>query len=317
MPGAGSAVPSENENKEKEMSRANKMLKKELVTFARRAGGSFKTVADRSRIATQISARMMALNIQIRSVSNIKTQHIVLYIRSRQADNISKRTLQNEMAAIRGILAAAGRPKLADPHHEWLSNHALGISGASRDGTKIAISDERFSEALALARSKDEGVAIAMRLSRYLGLRTEETVQSAKSVRTWQQAIIKGHDAVRVVFGTKGGRPRNTTIINKVETIKAINDAAAYIKEHNGKLIDSTGLKSAISRYRNITEYAGLKGKISPHSLRYAYAQDATKYYLAQGYSQKEAEAMVSMDLGHGDGRGQYVARVYNRTSDE
>lgn len=299
------------------MSRANKMLKKELVTFARRAGGSFKTVADRSRIATQISARMMALNIQIRSVSNIKTQHIVLYIRSRQADNISKRTLQNEMAAIRGILAAAGRPKLADPHHEWLSNHALGISGASRDGTKIAISDERFSEALALARSKDEGVAIAMRLSRYLGLRTEETVQSAKSVRTWQQAIIKGHDAVRVVFGTKGGRPRNTTIINKVETIKAINDAAAYIKEHNGKLIDSTGLKSAISRYRNITEYAGLKGKISPHSLRYAYAQDATKYYLAQGYSQKEAEAMVSMDLGHGDGRGQYVARVYNRTSDE
>ncbi|HBX0880757.1 integrase domain-containing protein, partial [Klebsiella pneumoniae] len=29
--------------------------------------------------------------------------------------------------------------------------------------------------------------------------------------------------------------------------------------------------------------------------------------------SKKEAEALVSMDLGHGDGRGHYVARVYNK----
>jgi len=37
------------------------------------------------------------------------------------------------------------------------------------------------------------------------------------------------------------------------------------------------------------------------------------KYHLDKGFSQKEAEALVSMDLGHGDGRGHYVTRVYNK----
>ncbi|MCC8460126.1 DNA-binding protein, partial [Photorhabdus aegyptia] len=40
---------------------------------------------------------------------------------------------------------------------------------------------------------------------------------------------------------------------------------------------------------------------------------EAINYHLSKGFSRKEAEAMVSMDLGHGDGRGHYVARVYNR----
>ncbi|AKH64010.1 hypothetical protein VY86_12440 [Photorhabdus thracensis] len=43
------------------------------------------------------------------------------------------------MAAVRAILTIAGRSKLANPHHERLSNHALGLSGASREGTKIAM----------------------------------------------------------------------------------------------------------------------------------------------------------------------------------
>lgn len=56
-----------------------------------------------------------------------------------------------------------------------------------------------------------------------------------------------------------------------------------------------------------------MTGVHSPHSLRYAYSQDAVNYHLDNGMSRKEAEALVSMDLGHGDGRGAYVARVYNR----
>ncbi|GAA0347912.1 hypothetical protein GCM10009131_29040 [Morganella psychrotolerans] len=65
-------------------------LTKQLTTLARQGGGSFKTVADRSKMA--------ALNIQIRDVKHIKTYHIEKYIRSCQAEGISTRTLQNEMA---------------------------------------------------------------------------------------------------------------------------------------------------------------------------------------------------------------------------
>lgn len=71
---------------------------KQLTTLAKQGGGSFKTVADRLKIVSRFADRMGKLNIQIRDVKHIKTNHIELYIKSRQEEGISKRTLQNEMA---------------------------------------------------------------------------------------------------------------------------------------------------------------------------------------------------------------------------
>jgi site-specific recombinase XerD len=295
------------------MPRGNKQFSKQLVTLARQSGGSFKTVADRSRIAARLAETVLKLNIQIRDVKHIKIHHIETYISHRLTEGISKRTLQNEMAALRAILATAGRTKLADPKHEKLSNDALKLSGASREGTKTAISDERFHEALTLVRSKDEGVALAMEIARYLGLRTEEAVQSAKSLKTWQKALERGDERLRIVFGTKGGRPRDTTVVRREELVRVVNAAMIFSHKHDGKLVDKSELKSAIDKYRNTIRGAGLTGKIAPHSLRYAYSQDAKEWYIKRGFSLKEAEALVSIDLGHGNGRGHYIARVYNR----
>lgn len=288
-------------------------LNKNLKTLARQAGGSFKTVSDRTKIADRFADRMISLNVQIRDIKNIKTSHIETYIRSRLAENISKRTLQNEMAAIRAILRVSGKTFMADPAHPKLSNDALNISGTSREGTKIAISDDFFNQVLSSVSEKDEGIACALKLSRLLGLRTEETVQSVKSLLTWKKALQNGDEKVRVVFGTKGGRPRDTTIINRTETIDAINKAITYSAENNGKLIDKPSIHLAIEKYRNVVREAGLVGEFAPHSLRYAYTQDVLQHHKDKGFNQKESEALASMDLGHGDGRGHYVARVYNK----
>ncbi|MBG2875752.1 integrase domain-containing protein [Proteus alimentorum] len=288
-------------------------LSKQLTTLAKQGGGSFKTVADRLKIASRIADRMGKLNIQIRDVKHIKTNHIELYIKSRQEEGISKRTLQNEMAGIRNILAVAARTKLASPQHEKLSNHALGLSNASRNGTKVAISEERYLSAFYHAEKQDMGVAMTMQIARYFGLRTEEAIQSAKSLKTWQRALIQGEKSVRIVFGTKGGRPRDTTIIDREKMLYAVNQALNLASQSNGKLIDKPDLKSAIDRYRNVVRNAGLTGKYAPHSLRYAWAVDAMDYHKNNGMSDDEAKAMVSMDLGHGDGRGRYVERVYNK----
>jgi integrase len=293
------------------MSRFSKQLDKQLVTLARQGQGSFKTVADRSRIAERFSERLAKLNIQIRDAKHIKTAHIQKYIQSRQAENISNRTLQNEMAAVRSIMSVAGRNKLANPQHVLLSNKALGISGASRDGTKQAISDDTLREVVNYAMNKDEGVALAVQLARYIGLRTEETVQSAKSLKTWRQTLLKGEERVRVVFGTKGGRPRETTVFVREKVLILLNKAISYCDGNNGKLINKPTLHSAIERYRNILRDAGMTGKNAPHSLRYAYAKDAVNFHVNNGMSRNEAEALVSMDLGHGDGRGRYIKQVY------
>lgn len=286
-------------------------LSKQLVTLARQGRGSFKTVADRSRIADRFSERLAKLNIQIRDVTHIKTTHIEKYIHSRQAENISLRTLQNEMAAVRSIMSVAGRNKLADPNHEKLSNQALGISGANRNGTKAPISDEKLTAIINHIFKNDVGVSLGVQLSRYLGLRTEETVQSAKSLKTWRQALINGDDRVRVIFGTKGGHSRDTTVFNREKVLAVLNAAIKYCDDHNGKLIDKPSLHTAIDRYRNVVREAGMTGKDAPHSLRYAYSRDAVKHHVNTGMSREEAEALVSMDLGHGDGRGRYIKKVY------
>lgn len=288
-------------------------LNKNLKTLARQAGGSFKTVSDRMKIADRFAERLLKLNVQIRDIKNIRTGHIELYMKSRLSEEISRRTLQNEMSAIRALLRVAGKTFMANPAHEKLSNQALGISETSRDGTKVAIPDNYFRQVLMSVEKKDEGVACALRLSRLLGLRTEETVQSAKSLRTWQKALSNGDEKIRVVFGTKGGRPRDTTVLDREATLSAINAALKYLKENNGKLIDKPSLHTAIERYRNVVREAGLTGKYAPHSLRYAYSVDVMNLHMKNGFSKEEAQALASMDLGHGDGRGHYVARVYNK----
>lgn len=120
---------------------------------------------------------------------------------------------------------------------------------------------------------------MTMQLARYFGLRTEEGIQSAKSLKTWQRALLQGEKSVRVVFGTKGGRPRDTTIIDRDKMLYAVNQALNLASQSNGKLIDKPDLKSAIVRYRNVVRNAGLTGKYAPHSLRYAWAVDAMDYH--------------------------------------
>lgn len=85
----------------------------EMKALAKRAGGSFKTVDDRIHIVQRFSRHLRSLNIQIQRVEQIKVRHIECYIQARLAQEIGKRTLQNEMAALRGVLQQAGRKQVA------------------------------------------------------------------------------------------------------------------------------------------------------------------------------------------------------------
>ncbi len=283
-----------------------------MKRLAQQAGGSHKTVHDRMALAQRFCERLvLAQNVQIRRVEQLKARHIEGYIRERLAQGITKRSLQNEMAAVRCILKQAGRVKLADG--DRINNRSLGLSGASRSGTKQAITPEHYRQVLETARVRDPGLAVALELSRLMGLRSQEAVQSAQSLKTWKQALERGASRLTVVFGTKGGRPRETIILDVGTVRKALDNALAVAEDRHGRLIDKPDLKSAMKYWHSQASGFGLTGAFSPHSLRYAWAQDAICHYLAQGFSEKEALAMTAMDLGHGDGRGRYVAQVYGR----
>lgn len=73
----------------------------------------------------------------------------------------------------------------------------------------------------------------------------------------------------------------------------------------------AANLKEALGVYRNLCHRAQLQS----HAARYAFAQERVEAYRAQGYSEREARAAISQDLGHGDGRGRYIASVYVRSA--
>ena len=217
------------------------------------------------------------------------------------------------MAAIRQSLRAVGRDKLADS--ESISNKALNLSGASRTGTKRAITDSEYQHIYQKALQKHPTIAAGMELGRALGLRGEEIVQSCQSLKTWKKALQQNKTKLNIVFGTKGGRPRETIIIDRERALNAVNAALHFTEQQNGRLIDKPNLKQAMNHWHYYCRALGLKGEIAPHSLRYAFTNDAIAYYRQQGFSEKEIYALTSMDLGHGDGRGRYIESVYTAQS--
>jgi integrase len=251
--------------------------------------------------------------IEIRTPAQIKVKHIEAYVAHRLEEGLSLRSLQNEMAAIRSVLIESGREQFVN--QDRLSNKNLGLSGASRQGTKTAITNEKYTTVLAAAMERDEGVAAGIQLARELGLRAEEAVQATKSLPTWAKHLNQGKSTIRVIFGTKGGRPRDVTIFpeNRNAVVSAVNFALEISNKQNGNLINKPNLKKAMDRFHNESRTLGLKGKESPHSLRYAFAQDQLARYELHDYSRKEALAAVSCDLGHGDGRGWYIEHVYTK----
>ena len=242
-------------------------------------------------------------------MEQIKVRHIECYIEERLEQDIGLRTLQNDMAALQAVLRQAGRRQVVE--HPRLTNKALGVSGASRNGTRRAITPEHYQQVMEKARAEDAGLAAALEIARLMGLRSQEAVQSSLSLKTWLKAIERGENRLKVVFGTKGGRPRYTTVLDTGAVRKALEKSLLVADRHNGRLIDKPDLKMALESWHKQVIKVGLKGEFSPHSLRYAWAQDAIRHYLAQGFSEKESLALTATDLGHGDGRGRWVKQVY------
>lgn len=227
------------------------MLEREMKNLARQAGGSHKTVHDRIATAGRFCKRLMELNVQIRYVHHLKAKHIEAYIQMRLAQDIQKQTLHNETAAIRKILTQAGRGKLAQ--NERISNKSLGLAGVTRNGARKAITPEYYQQMAETARMKDAGLAATLELARLMGLRSQEAVRCSRSLQTWRQSLESGAPPLTIVFGTKGGRPRDTLIQDTGVVKRALETAIAVTERRNGRLIDTASLKQAIKYWRNHT----------------------------------------------------------------
>lgn len=277
---------------------------------AKAAGGAHLTCEARMGTLGRLMDHLHANGYQVAGVESLGERHIALYFQARLAAGRSKRTLQNEAAHIRGAMRAVGRAQAADSPS--ISNQALGLEGASRLGTKKRATDAQYRAATSVAMDIDSGIAACVALGRTLGLRAKEAVCSGPSLRSWEAQLLAGA-RITVVYGTKNGRLRDSAPADREAALAAVRFARTVARARRGYLLPGT-LKQALNRYRNelhrkITPAAGVQS----HALRYAYTHDRIAAYLAAGLSLREARAAASIDLGHGSGRGRYVASVYGR----
>lgn len=298
------------------MSRKTKLAHSMMRTISQ-MGGSHLTREPRERTTTRF-ARVMRVHgySHLVDVRQIRGRHIRVYVAHLGDLGLAVRTCQNAMADLRQILRAAGCGRLADAPE--LANRALGIGGGSRIGQKTALLPEEYESFRVRAqRLRRPGMAALIGLERHLGLRAKEAICARQDTLGRWLRELDDRGAVIVIDGTKGGRPRfvwvHTEYQDDVRT--AVGAAWAVAKRQGGYLVAPRGkrkvgsLKQACTIYGSYCHRAG----VQLHAARYAWAQDQYQAYRRRGFSTREALLRVSLDLGHGTGRGRWAKSVYLR----
>lgn len=292
-------------------------LRADLNRIGYELGGAHLTQEARRATFSTFAEAMREKGYGIQTAEQIGGKHLQAFVECRVARGVSNRTIANEMSHIRAVLIHCGKEGLA--RNPAYSNKARGIGGGSRIGTKEPLSDDairRFQEQMdRLGRS---AIGHVLEMQRALGLREAEAVRGGnpETLARWHREL-QGRGNVRVIEGTKGGHPRDVhpADLNRART--AIERAQATLKASGQRYVvtradgtAATGLKQALGIYRNVCHRAGIQS----HGARYAYAQERMQAYRQnEGLREREARAATSLDLGHGDGRGRYIASVYAR----
>lgn len=293
------------------MSKGLEQLKDDLEEKSDRKGGATLTKDAKNSTINKLAEHLHDNGFNITQADQLKPKHVESYAQDR-LQNVSTRTLHNELGHIRKILEAAGKDKMAKS--ERLSNSKLCGGKADRSPAREAPDRDTKEKIIEEARERDAGVGAALRLQAELGLRPREAVQGAQSLKTWQRQLERGY-RVTVAFGSKGGRPREVSPPDRQAALAAVREAREIAAQRGGRLVvgRSGTLRSAMSRFSRVAHAAGARGRFAPHSFRYSWTQDRIKTYQNQGFSRQEARSLTAQDLGHGDSRGRWVASVYGR----
>lgn len=291
-------------------------LQADLKRIGYQLDGAHLTRQARDATFNTFARTMRELGYGIQAAGQIGGRHLQAFAEQRSAQGASARTLANEVSHLRAVLVRIGKQGLAS--NPAYSNQALGIGRGSRVGTKQPLSDaaiHAFQEQM--VRLGRPGAGAILELQRALGLREMEAIRGgqAETLARWQRELQE-RGCMRVIEGTKGGRPRDVHPPDVDRALTAVQRSQAVLEATGQRYLVTradgavtTGLRQTLGVFRNLCHRAGIQS----HGARYAFVRQRVQTYRDQGYSEREARAATSQDLGHGDGRGRYIASVYAR----
>lgn len=285
------------------------MTNGEIEAITKQGGSKLTQKAREAALHAAAKTLKTELNVQLKSFAGLKVQHIDRLVQSWTKQGISQRSMQNRMTHIRAALRFHDRAKFA--LDERISNASLGLAGASRGGTHTVPAPAAINTRLMELTPPAHAVA---QLQLALGLRAREAIQADQSLKVWAKQLASGRP-ISVLHGTKGGRPRDVLLHTpeaRQRAVEAVQEALKVARSTpNERIIPSKTIEAAFRSYQREMNKVGFKGSEASHSLRYHWAREQFSVHLERLGDRKEALAALSMDLGHGDGRGRYCAQVY------
>lgn len=289
-----------------------------MVAALRMGQGATRTREEKHATFVDLHNFLKSQRFGVVEPQHLSLKHVRGYVTHLKERGVGMRSIQNRLAHIRCALRGVGLGAKADST-EW-GNPSLGVASpeGSRLGKHRGITDAELVAAQSAAApwgERGREFVVLSELQASFGLRQQEAVQSAPTLSEWRRALQEGRP-IQVVHGTKGGRPRASFMPEELRLrAQAAVDAALKLlaDRPQGYLVASANLQAARDRYRHTCAQAGLSGEISSHGLRYAWAAARYREYRRDGLDDREAVRRLSLDLGHGDGRGRYVRMVYLR----
>ena len=207
---------------------------------------------------------------QLDALADVTRTHVELFVRYLQDERGNKAsTIANRMAAVKGYYRFAHIDGLIDRNP---AEHAL-IPKVHRDDVKILGLDRlELGAFIAAARQTSPQHSALAHMLGLLGLRVSEacSVQIGDFDHT-----ERGYRVLRVIW--KGNKP--ATIPLSVPVARALDAAKGdrtsgplLVRKKDGAQLDS---RTAAWMVQTIAKRAGIRKKISPHSLRHSFVTNA------------------------------------------
>lgn len=250
----------------------NAVLKPNLRRSASgRKGVSHATIADRSFFFSKMVRDLHAMGYKLTDVRHLKPKHVEALMKFWEQAGLSASTLQKRFSYLTLLCRWIGKAGMLRPAASYLDDPTTyrRVTAATHDHSWAARGIDPL-EKIAEIAEDDPSVARVLRLQHAFGLRLQEASLLSPARDALDPTIL------RVVAGTKGGRPR-TVPIETDDQRAVLADAARWAAVTRRSMIPPEfDLKAWLAHVYQVLARHGVTRKdgLVTHGLRHQYAND-------------------------------------------
>ena len=248
--------------------------------------------------------RHLSEEFKLQKLENVKQKHIDSFVKMRIEEGASKKTILNDLSAIRHFHDLTGSRNRIDLKNETVFKR-LGMkpSHTERQSQSKTWSNDQVSEMINLAKRLDRpDIALALDYADKFGLRIHETTRLTKG--QLENALNNGVLDVR----GKNGKDREAPVTERGRAL--IQDTLKKFDHlmRNGKIFvqgeikthqEIKAIQNFVYNHRDVVADKGKVEKITYHGIRHKWAHGRYEYHLERLGDEKAARLAVSKELGH------------------